>query len=117
MQFAKNSELPVLGNISPIEKAREVQIRVIFLRIGDIDTLNEKFYAEILIESKWEEPKLRFEFESRNTSRSSNSSNINSFLNSSAVYQKEEREFNNANKYWNPHILSLIHISEPTRRS
>ena len=27
---------------------KEVQIRLIFLRVGDIDTLNEKFFAEIL---------------------------------------------------------------------
>lgn len=28
--------------------AKEIQIRIIFLRVGDIDTLNEKFFAEIL---------------------------------------------------------------------
>ena len=32
---------------------REVQISVQFLRIGEIDTINERYYAEINIESKW----------------------------------------------------------------
>ncbi len=30
-----------------------VEIRAVFLKIGDIDTLNEKFYAEVFIEAKW----------------------------------------------------------------
>lgn len=37
---------------------REVQVNVQFLRIGEIDTINEKYYAEISIESKWLESKL-----------------------------------------------------------
>lgn len=54
--------VPVNSQDNSNQKPREVEIRVIFLRIGDIDTLNEKFFAEILIESKWEEPKLVEEF-------------------------------------------------------
>lgn len=32
---------------------REVQVTVQFIRIGVIDTLNEKYYAEVKIISKW----------------------------------------------------------------
>lgn len=32
----------------------QVHIRCIFLRIGEIDTLNEKYNAEILLEASWE---------------------------------------------------------------
>jgi hypothetical protein len=32
---------------------RVVQISIQFLRIGEIDTINERYYAEISIESKW----------------------------------------------------------------
>ncbi|CAF5086587.1 unnamed protein product, partial [Rotaria sp. Silwood1] len=31
----------------------EVYIRVIFLRIGEIDTLNEKYQAQASIEARW----------------------------------------------------------------
>jgi hypothetical protein len=34
----------------------EVRIRCIFLRVGEIDTLNERYYAELLLEASWEEP-------------------------------------------------------------
>ncbi|CAF0924315.1 unnamed protein product [Rotaria sp. Silwood1] len=29
------------------------------MRVGEIDTLNERYYAEILFEASWEEPKLK----------------------------------------------------------
>lgn len=37
-----------------------VEIRAVFLKIGDIDTLNEKFYAEAFIEAKWIDPSLDY---------------------------------------------------------
>ncbi|CAF2112608.1 unnamed protein product [Rotaria magnacalcarata] len=40
---------------SPIE----VHVRCIFMRVGEIDTLNERYYAEILFEASWEEPRLK----------------------------------------------------------
>ncbi|CAF2898641.1 unnamed protein product [Rotaria sp. Silwood2] len=40
---------------SPIE----VQVRCVFMRVGEIDTLNERYYAEILFEASWEEQKLK----------------------------------------------------------
>ncbi|CAF3632253.1 unnamed protein product [Rotaria socialis] len=40
---------------SPIE----VHVRCVFMRVGDIDTLNERYYAEILFEASWEEPRLK----------------------------------------------------------
>jgi hypothetical protein len=39
---------------SPIPP-KDVQISIQFLRIGEIDTINEKYYAEICIESRWVE--------------------------------------------------------------
>lgn len=43
-----------LKNLSSLENTpRNVQVKVDFLKMGEIDTMNEKFTAEILIESKW----------------------------------------------------------------
>jgi hypothetical protein len=36
-----------------LPSTREVQISIQFLRLGEIDTINERYYAEINIESKW----------------------------------------------------------------
>ena len=38
-----------------------VGIRVVFLKIGEIDTIKEQFNAEVLIEAKWSEPRLKTE--------------------------------------------------------
>ncbi|KAH8850228.1 Cys-loop ligand-gated ion channel [Schistosoma japonicum] len=35
-----------------------VQIRVVFLKIGEIDTLKEIFHADAFIQAKWREPRL-----------------------------------------------------------
>ena len=35
-----------------------VEVRAVFLKIGEIDTLNEKFYAEAFVEAKWTDPGL-----------------------------------------------------------
>jgi hypothetical protein len=77
--FSGTSTLPRMT------KPKEVQIRVVFLRIGEIDTLNEKFYAEILIESKWEEKRLKNEF-----------SDLTSHI--------DEKDLIDFSKYWNPGI-------------
>ncbi|CAF0866920.1 unnamed protein product [Adineta steineri] len=37
----------------------KVNIRCIFLRVGEIDTLNERFYAELLLEASWEEKSFK----------------------------------------------------------
>ncbi len=34
---------------------RTVTFNVNFTRIGEIDVMNEKFYAELIVESKWQE--------------------------------------------------------------
>jgi hypothetical protein len=83
---------------------REIEIRVIFLRIGDIDTLNEKFFAEILIESKWEEPRLASEFANSSVAP----------LPGITRPQSEERELTtNANRYWNPQIYIENALNDP----
>lgn len=78
------------------KKPREVQIRVYYLRVGDIDTLNEKFFAEILIESKWEDPNAKQEFESEK---------IESLL--------QEREISSISKYWTPDIFVENVLNDP----
>ena len=35
-----------------------VQVRVIFLKIGEIDTVHENFAADVFIQTKWKEPAL-----------------------------------------------------------
>ncbi|XP_041370704.1 cys-loop ligand-gated ion channel-like [Gigantopelta aegis] len=37
-----------------------VEVKCTFLKIGDIDTPNQNFQAEILVQAKWEEPALDF---------------------------------------------------------
>lgn len=78
---------------------KEIQIRIIFLRVGEVDTVNEKYFAEILVESKWEEPKLEEEF-----AKTSDPSKL---------YEKEEREFQNGNKFWNPQLFIDNVLNEP----
>ncbi|UJR31978.1 hypothetical protein I4U23_019451 [Adineta vaga] len=46
--------LPINGsNLKP--SARTVRIRLVFIRIGDIDTLNEKYQADVYFEARWTE--------------------------------------------------------------
>jgi len=73
-------------------RAKEVQIRVVFVRIGEIDTLNEKFYSEVLIEAKWQEAKLKKEFSAKTT--------------------RDEKELVDGNKYWNPKIYVKNALNE-----
>lgn len=86
--------------------SREVQLRIIFLRIGEIDTLNEKFFAEILVEAKWEESKLCAEFEQMPASHCVQVANISTFL-------REEKELTHPTKYWNPKIYIENALNDP----
>lgn len=52
-----NKKLSILSKSSRNE-FYSVELRVVFLKVGDIDTLNEKFYAEAFIEAKWFDPNL-----------------------------------------------------------
>ncbi len=36
-----------------------VEIRLVFLKIGEIDTLKEQFQAEAFIQARWSEPSLK----------------------------------------------------------
>lgn len=84
-----------MSNVS--DRQREVELRIIFLRIGEIDTQNEKFFAEILVEAKWEEPKLSAEFDQR--------------------LVREEKELSSANalRYWNPKIYIENALNDPSQ--
>ena len=39
--------------VYPDNEHKIVQVTVEFVKIGEIDTINEKYNAEIIIESKW----------------------------------------------------------------
>lgn len=41
-------------------KTKTVQVFFLFTRIGEIDTMNERFQAEVRIESKWVDNELNF---------------------------------------------------------
>ncbi|CAF1142658.1 unnamed protein product [Adineta ricciae] len=43
----------LLRSSSNIKPAREVSLRVKFIRLGEVITLHEKFYAEVVIEARW----------------------------------------------------------------
>lgn len=62
---------------------------------GEIDTLNEKFFAEILVETKWEEPKLCAEFDQR--------------------VGRDEKEFTHPLKYWNPKVYIENTLNDPNQ--
>ncbi|CAF4685996.1 unnamed protein product, partial [Rotaria sp. Silwood2] len=36
-----------------------VELRLVFLKIGEIDTLKEQFQAEAFIQARWSEPALK----------------------------------------------------------
>ena len=36
-----------------------VELRCTFLKINDIDTINQQFEAELFVQAKWEEPLLQ----------------------------------------------------------
>ena len=35
-----------------------VEVRVVFLKIGEIDTQKEKYTADVFLQAKWKEPRL-----------------------------------------------------------
>jgi hypothetical protein len=55
---AKDMYLRADKNTIQADKLKRVNLRVVFLRIGEIDTVKEQFQAEILIEANWVEPSL-----------------------------------------------------------
>ena len=44
--------------VSCVLKARPVYIMIVFVKIGEIDTVNEKYSAELFFQAKWREPEL-----------------------------------------------------------
>jgi len=36
----------------------KVSVRVVFMKIGTIDTIHDRYSAEVMVESKWREPAL-----------------------------------------------------------
>jgi hypothetical protein len=51
-----DSNVPLLGNTD--KNIKHVMIGIQFDRIGEIDTMNEKYYAELTIEAKWKVNKI-----------------------------------------------------------
>ncbi|XP_076465747.1 cys-loop ligand-gated ion channel-like [Babylonia areolata] len=54
--FAAFSPSPFVTRLGV--KKPKVFIRVVFLKIGEIDTLKEQFRAEIFVQARWREPRL-----------------------------------------------------------
>jgi hypothetical protein len=96
----KKSSVGLEINVSA--ECRDVELRIIFFRIGEIDTLNEKFFAEILLEAKWQEPKVHTEFDTRPMK-----------IMNTGVFLKEEKQLFQPNRYWNPKIYVENILSEP----
>ncbi|CAF2501908.1 unnamed protein product [Rotaria sp. Silwood2] len=42
-----------LNTLPKVKPPREVSLRVKFIRLGEVSTLHEKFYAEVVIEARW----------------------------------------------------------------
>jgi hypothetical protein len=101
----RNSSKKNKGAPAQYTGPREVEIRVIFLRIGDIDTLNEKFFAELLIESKWQEPRLVTEF--------ANTPLVQPEFDNSGCWSEEHELVSNSNRYWNPQIYIENALNDP----
>jgi hypothetical protein len=66
----EHTESTYLSNVSPTisnDKHAPVEIRVrcIFLRVGEIDTLNERYTSEIFFEASWyiRDPKIEFKYD------------------------------------------------------
>ncbi|UJR11307.1 hypothetical protein I4U23_015488 [Adineta vaga] len=55
-----NTDLDV--SLSQIDRATIVHVRLVFLRIGEIDTLNEKYQAHASVESRWFVPPNKFTY-------------------------------------------------------
>ncbi|KAL7065130.1 hypothetical protein AAHC03_04961 [Spirometra sp. Aus1] len=49
---------PLRGSSSNRDQAVVVEVRVVFLKIGEIDTLKETFRADAFIQARWPEPRL-----------------------------------------------------------
>jgi hypothetical protein len=49
---------PVLHLTEQQTEARIVRIRLVFIHIGEIDTLNEKYQADIYLEARWSEERM-----------------------------------------------------------
>ena len=47
-----------LRSLARQEIRRRVELRLVFLKIGDIDTKEQLFEAEVFLQAKWHEPKL-----------------------------------------------------------
>ncbi|VDN16254.1 unnamed protein product [Dibothriocephalus latus] len=59
-----HSEFPMKGDRTRYDHLKErkekvvVEVRVVFLKIGEIDTLKEYYHADAFLQAKWREPKL-----------------------------------------------------------
>jgi hypothetical protein len=53
-------------NIENINKSlRIIEVQIVFLQIGEVDTINEKFQAIVKIKSKWYENEILSEYDPR----------------------------------------------------
>ncbi|CAF0798648.1 unnamed protein product [Rotaria sp. Silwood1] len=52
-QVIMNNYSKTLNTLPKVKPPREVSLRVKFIRLGEVNTLHEKFYAEVVIEARW----------------------------------------------------------------
>ncbi|KAK3086155.1 hypothetical protein FSP39_014419 [Pinctada imbricata] len=61
MLTTKVFKLIVINNLPKISyntRLKRVQLKIIFLKIGEINTIGEQFHADVYIQARWREPKL-----------------------------------------------------------
>jgi hypothetical protein len=57
-----SSKSLAFNNATVSSKFKEVFCRTIFLKIGDVDSKNEKFSSQVFIEASWEDDQLFKDF-------------------------------------------------------
>ena len=57
IRIANSSTTPSLCMYSMLQ-ARNVSVTIVFVKVGEIDTVNEKYSAELFLQAKWREPEL-----------------------------------------------------------
>ena len=77
-------------NSKNLNKVPIVQVYVEFIRLGEIDTMNDKFNAEICFESKW----IEKEYINTKNFNPSNYWNPKLFIENTLVEPKEKIKYN-----------------------
>ncbi|KAK2146857.1 hypothetical protein LSH36_581g00001 [Paralvinella palmiformis] len=82
--------LPRIAYCAAAFRQKDVYVRVVFIKIGEINTIQETFFADTFVQARWRESKLDGDGE-----------------------QGEERDLPEWEKYWNPHLYVDNCLGEP----